>query len=87
MRFITDWRKYACIGADMTRLERVQSPQHVQDGLLDQIAGIELAARRGRQLSVCPPPQMWKAPLQERLDRLPIAVLRADHQARSSARR
>ena len=55
-------------GADVPRLEGVQAPQDVKHGLLDQIAGVQCPARRGRKAPVGKAPEARNRPLKQRLD-------------------
>ena len=67
-------------GADVPRLEGIESPQHVQHGFLDQVAGIQAPPRRRRQAPVRKSPEAWNRPLQQRLDRHAVAFPRSDDQ-------
>ena len=64
----------------MTGLERVEPPQNVKHGLLNEIPGIEVVPRRGRKLAMRPAFQLWHAALQKRLHRLAVAGPGANHQ-------
>ncbi len=66
--------------ADVSRLEGVQSAEHVKHRLLNQVAGIEAAPHRGRQPAVGPPLEVRDAPLQEGFDGRAVAGLRPQHE-------
>jgi hypothetical protein len=52
----------------------------VQDRFLNQIAGIERASRRRRQLAMRPSLQLRHTALKKRFGRLPVAATRPHHQ-------
>ena len=62
--------------ADMPRLERVEPRDRIHRGVLNEIARIEMAARRGRQPPMRPAFQGRKAALKDRFDRRLIAGAR-----------
>ena len=66
--------------ADMARLEHVEPPQGVQRSFLHQIPRVERASSSCRQPPVGPARQRGQAPLQEGLDRHPIAFPRPHDQ-------
>ena len=66
--------------AHMAGLEHIQAPERVKRRFLHEVAGVERSARGGRELAVRPPFERWKAPLQQRLDRGPVAGACPDDQ-------
>ena len=67
-------------GADVARLEYVETPQHVHRRLLDEVLRIERSARSRGQAPVCPTLERRKAPLKQRFDGATIARLRPDQE-------
>src|SRR5262245_16827060 len=65
-------------GADVSRLEGVQTTKDVKHGFLNEVAGIEGIAGGGRQLAVRPAFQLRHASLQECLDGLTVSASRAN---------
>ncbi len=59
----------------MLRFEVIESFDELQRGILDDVAGVEMAAGIGRQSAVRPPRQSGKTPLEQRLDRGAVASL------------
>ena len=60
----------------MARLERPEITEHVEGGLLHEIARIEMASRRGRQTPMRPAFQGRKAALKDCFDSRLIAGAR-----------
>ena len=66
--------------ADMSRLEELETLHEVERRILDQVVGVEAAARGGGQSAVRPALELRETALQKRLGGHPIAVPGADHQ-------
>src|SRR6187402_2203775 len=64
----------------MMGLERVEPPQNVKHGLLNEVPRIEVVPCRGRQPAMRPAFQLWNAALQKRFHRLTVAGPGANHQ-------
>ena len=64
--------------ADVTGLEDVDAAQHLEDGVLDDVVGVEVTARNRRQPTVRPSPEPGQAPLEKGFQRRGISLLRLD---------
>lgn len=49
-------------------------PQRIEDGVLDEVLGIESSARRGRETAACPPAQRRQASLKKLIERVAVAA-------------
>jgi hypothetical protein len=65
---------------DVSRLEQFEAFHEIERRVLNQVVGVEAAARRSRQPAVRPALKLRQAPLEERLGRHPIAFARPDDQ-------
>ena len=59
--------------ADVAGLERVQPPEHMKHGFLDQVAGVQVAAGGRGQPAVRPSFQGRKTSLEQRFDGSPVS--------------
>jgi hypothetical protein len=67
-------------GADVSRLEELKASHEIERRILDEVVGVEAAARGGRQTPVRPPLELRQAPLEKCFGRHPIACPSPDDQ-------